>query len=58
MTAVEQCVSGANDLRFIGRELYKRGEVLRNGRSENLSLVETGGSERADDQRNEFCREV
>ena len=43
MTVVECCVSGAKDLRFIGRE---RGEELRNDRSANLSLVETGGRER------------
>ena len=46
MTVVEWCVSGAKDLRFIGREFHKRGEELRNDRSENLSLVETGGTER------------
>ena len=34
------------DLRFIGREFHKRGEKLRNDRSVNLSLVETGGRER------------
>ena len=43
MTVVEWCVSGENDLRFIGREFHKRGEELRNDRSANLSLVETGG---------------
>ena len=37
---------GAKDLRFIGREFHKRGEELRNDRSPNLSLVETGGRER------------
>ena len=26
MTVVEWCVSGAKDLRFIGREFHKRGE--------------------------------
>ena len=46
MTVVEWCVSGAKDLRFIGREFHKRGEELRNDRSENLSLVKTGGRER------------
>ena len=46
MTVMEWCVSGAKDLRFIGREFNKRGEELRNDRSANLSLVETGGSER------------
>ena len=46
MTVVEWCVSGAKDLRFIGREFYKRGEELQNDRSANLSLVETGGRER------------
>ena len=40
------CVSGAKDLRFIGREFHERGEKLRNDRSANLSLVETGGRER------------
>ena len=49
------CVSGAKDLRFIGREFHKRGEELRNDRSANLSLVETGGRERHDDLRNGFC---
>ena len=39
-------VSGAKDLRFIGREFHKRGEKLRNDRSENLSLVKTGERER------------
>ena len=46
MTVEEWCVSGAKNLRFIGREFHKRGEKLRNDRSENLSLVETGGRER------------
>ena len=46
MTVVEWCVSGAKDLRFIGREFHKRGEELRNDRSSNLSLVETGRRER------------
>ena len=46
MTVVEWCVSGAKDLTFIGREFHKRGEELRNDRSANLSLVETGGRER------------
>ena len=45
MTVVKWCVSGAKDLRFIGRELHKRGEELRIDRSANLSLVETGGKE-------------
>ena len=36
-------VSEAKDLRFIGRE---QREELRNDRSANLSLVETGGRER------------
>ena len=35
VTAVEQCVSGAKDLRFIGREFHKREEELRNDRSAN-----------------------
>ena len=46
VTVVEWCVSGAKDLRFIGRELHKRGEELWNDRYANLSLVETGGRER------------
>ena len=46
MTVVEWCVSGAKDLRFIGREFHKWGEELRNDRSANLSLVETDGRER------------
>ena len=46
MTVVEWCVSGAKDLRFIGREFHKRGEELRNDQSANLSLVETGERER------------
>ena len=41
MTVVEWCVSGAKDLRFIGREFHKWGEELRNDH-----LVETGGRER------------
>ena len=45
-TVVEWYVSGAKDLRFIGREFHKRGEELRNERSANLSLEETGGRER------------
>ena len=45
-TVVEWCVSGAKDLRFIGREFHKRGDKLRNDRSPNFSLVETGGRER------------
>ena len=58
MTVVEWCVSGVKDLRFFGREFHKRGEELRNDRSTNLSLVETGEKERTDDLRNEFCCEV
>ena len=46
MTVVEWCVSGARDLRLIGREFHKRGEELWNDRSTNLSLVETGVRER------------
>ena len=46
MTVVEWFVSGAQDLRFIGREFHKQGEELRANRSANLSLVETGGRER------------
>ena len=46
VTVVKWCVSGAKDLRFIDRELHKRRKELRNDRSANLSLVETGGRER------------
>ena len=46
MTVVEWCVSGAKDLRFIGRYTNKRGEEFLNDRLANLSLVETGGRER------------
>ena len=46
MTVEEWYVSGAMDLRFIGREFHKWGEESRNDRSVNLSLVETGGRER------------
>ena len=46
MTVVEWCVTGANHPRFIGKEFHKRGEELRSDRSENLSLMETGGRER------------
>ena len=46
MTVVEWYASGAMDRRFIGRELHMRGEELRNERSANLSLEETGGKER------------
>ena len=46
MTLVEWCVSGAKDLRFIGRELHKWGEKLQNERSANLSLVKSEGRER------------
>ena len=46
MPVMEWCVSGANDLRFIGGEFHKRGEELRNDRSANLNLVKTGGRER------------
>ena len=45
-TVVEWCVSRAKDLRFIGTEFHKRGEELRNERSANLSLEETGERER------------
>ena len=45
MTVVDWCVLGANDLRFID-EFDKREEELRNDRSANLSLMETGGRER------------
>ena len=54
MIVVEWCVSGAKDLRFIGR-VHKRGEKLRNDRSANLSLVETGEGKDTDDQRNGLC---
>ena len=45
MPVVEWCVSGANNLRLVGREFHKRGEKLRIDRSSNLSLVEIGGRE-------------
>ena len=45
VTVVEWYVSGAKDLRFIGREFHKRGEELRNERSANLGLEETGERE-------------
>ena len=47
MTVVEWCVSGAKDLRCTGREFHKWGDELRNKRSAHLSLVETGGREKA-----------
>ena len=46
MTVVEWYVSGAKDLRFIGREFLKHGDELRNDRSANLNLVKTGGRQR------------
>ena len=46
MTVAEWYVSGAKELRFIGREFHRRGEELRNDRSANLRLMETGGKER------------
>ena len=46
LTVMEWCVSGAKDLRFIGREFHKWGEELRNDQSANLILMETGGRER------------
>ena len=46
MTMVEWCVSGVNDLRFIGREFDNLGKELPGDRSANLSLVETGERER------------
>ena len=46
ITAVGQCVSGAKNLRVIGREFHKLEDELRNQRSVNLSRVETGGRER------------
>ena len=33
MPVVKWCVSGANDLRFAGREFHMRGQELRNDRS-------------------------
>ena len=38
VTVVKWYVSGAKDLRFIGREFHKRGEELRNERSANLKI--------------------
>ena len=46
VTVVESFVSGAKDLRFIGKEFNKRGKELRNDRSANSSMVETGERER------------
>ena len=46
MTVMEWCVSGAKDLRFIGREFHKQVKEFLNDRSANLSLVETGGRAR------------
>ena len=46
MTVVEWCVSGAKDLKFIGRAFHMQREELRNERSADLSLVETGGRKR------------
>ena len=46
MSVMEWCLSGAKDLRFIGRDFHKRGEKLRNDRFANFSMVETGGRER------------
>ena len=45
MPVVEWCVSGAEDLKFVGKEFHKRGKELRNDRSAYLSL-KTGGRER------------
>ena len=45
VTVLEWYVSEVKDLRFIGREFHKRGDKLRNERSANLSLEETGGRE-------------
>ena len=58
MTVVEWCVSGANDLRFIGREIHKRREKLRNDRSANLNLWKQVEGKNTDYLRNEFCWEV
>ena len=58
MTVEKWCVSGAKDLRFIGREFHEWGEESRNDRSETLSLVETDGREDTDDLRNVFSWEV
>ena len=58
MTVVELCVSGANDLRFIGREFHKRGEELRNDRSENSVWWKQVEGKDTDDLKNEFCWEV
>ena len=46
MPAVEQYVTGAKNLRTIGTEFHKLGDELRNEKSANLSLMETGGTER------------
>ena len=58
MTVVEWCVSGAKDLRFIGREFHKR------ERSCGMIDQQTGSwwkqveGRDTDDLRNEFCWEV
>ena len=39
-------MSGAKDIRFIGRDFHKREEELQNDRSANMSLVETVGREK------------
>ena len=52
MTVEEWCVSGAKDLRFIGREFHKRGEELRNDRSANWWKQVEGKD--IDDLRKEF----
>ena len=46
MPVVEWCLSGEKHLRYVGREFCKLEEELRNYRSANLSLVETGRRER------------
>ena len=51
-------MSGATDLRFIGREFHKPGEELQSDRSANASLAETGGWKDTDDLRNGFCWDV
>ena len=54
MTVVEWCVSGARILDLLS---HKRVEELRNDRSANLSLVETGERKDNDDVRHELCWE-
>ena len=46
MTVMDGLCQERRILDIIGREFHTQGEELRNDRSANLSLVETGGRER------------